>query len=225
MADIKEKFDSVIGQFQDLNGLHPGLWPLAPRLLAAFGLFLFVLFVGWWFYWSTQLEEIDLGQQEEQKLKDTFKIKVQQSISLDALKEQRKLVLQYVSRMEKQLPSTAEYAAVLEDINSAANGRGLNMEIFKPAAATIKDYYAELPIEIQMIANYHDMAQFVADVAKLPRIVTLNNLTFAVSKDAKKPGIVMDGIAKTYRYLDPAEIAEQAALRKKEKEKQKEAKK
>ncbi len=148
----------------------------------------------------------------------SYKLKVQQSISLDALKEQRKLVLQYVSRMEKQLPSTAEYAAVLADINSAANGRGLNMDIFKPSAATIKDYYAELPIEIQMVANYHDMGQFVADVAKLPRIVTLNNLSFSVSKDAKKPGIIMDGIAKTYRYLDPEEIAAQAAERKKSKE-------
>lgn len=218
MSNIKEKFDSVSRQFQDLNGLHPGLWPLAPRLLAAVGLCVFVLFVGWWFYWSTQIEEIDLGQQEEQKLKDTYKMKVQQSISLDALKEQRKLVLQYVSRMEKQLPSTAEYAAVLDDINSAANGRGLSMDIFKPVAATIKDYYAELPIEIQMVANYHDMAQFVADVARLPRIVTLNNLTLTVSKDAKKPGIIMDGIAKTYRYLDPEEIATQAAERKKSKE-------
>lgn len=218
MSNIKEKFDSVASQFQDLNGLHPGLWPLAPRLLAGIGLFAFVLLVGWWFYWSPQLDEIDLGQQEEQKLKDTYKIKVQQSISLDALKEQRKLVLQYVSRMEKQLPSTAEYAAVLDDINSAANGRGLSMDIFKPVAASIKDYYAELPIEIQMVANYHDMAQFVADIAKLPRIVTLNNLTFTVSKDAKKPGIIMDGVAKTYRYLDPEEIAAQAAERKKSKE-------
>nr|WP_315484168.1 type 4a pilus biogenesis protein PilO [uncultured Undibacterium sp.] len=218
MSNIQEKFDSIASQFRDLNGLHPGLWPLVPRLLTAIGLCVFVLFVGWWFYWSTQLEEIDLGQQEEQKLKDTFKTKVQQSISLEALKEQRKLVLQYVSRMEKQLPSTAEYAAVLADINSAANGRGLSMDIFKPAAATIKDYYAELPIEIQMVANYHDMGQFVADIAKLPRIVTLNNLSFSVSKDAKKPGIVMDGIAKTYRYLDPEEIATQAAERKKSKE-------
>lgn len=218
MSNIKEKFEAIAGQFQDLGGLHPGLWPLVPRILSAIGLCVFVLFVGWWFYWSTQLEEIDLGQQEEQKLKDTFKSKVQQSISLDALKEQRKLVLQYVSRMEKQLPSTAEYAAVLDDINSAANGRGLSMDIFKPAVASIKDYYAELPIEIQMVANYHDMAQFVADIAKLPRIVTLNNLTLTVSKDAKKPGIIMDGVAKTYRYLDPEEIAAQAAERKKSKE-------
>ena len=70
MSNIQEKFDSIASQFRDLNGLHPGLWPLVPRLLTAIGLCVFVLFVGWWFYWSTQLEEIDLGQQEEQKLKE-----------------------------------------------------------------------------------------------------------------------------------------------------------
>ncbi len=219
MANFKETMESIESQFRDLNGLHPGLWPIAPRMLAAGALLLVVLVAGWFFYWDPQIEEIDRGQQEEQKLKDTYKSKVQQSISLEALKEQKKLVDQYVLRMEKQLPSSAEMGALLDDINSAANGRGLSFDLFKPGAVVVKDYYAELPIDIQMVANYHDLGQFVSDIAKLPRIITLNNLTFSVSKDAKKPGIVLDGIAKTYRYLDPEEVASQQDLKKKEKEK------
>lgn len=218
MANINEKFEAIKAQFSDLNGLHPGLWPIAPRLVAVTLLFAVVVAVGWMFYWNEQLSEIDKGQQEEQKLRDSFKVKMQQSISLDALREQRKLVLQYVSRMEKQLPSTAHIDALLEDLNSAANGRGVAMDLFKPGTISVKDYYAELPIEINVNANYHDMGKFVADVAKLPRIVTLNNLSLEVSKDAKNPGIVLKGIAKTYRYLDPEEIAIHTAETKKAKE-------
>ncbi|TXI93608.1 MAG: pilus assembly protein PilO [Burkholderiaceae bacterium] len=216
MANIQEQFEGLASQFRDLNGLHPGLWPIAPRLVAAFAVLIMVIISGWMFYWSGQLEDIDRGEQEEQKLKDTFKTKLQQSISLEALKDQRKLVLQYVSRMEKQLPSSAEYASLLDDINSAANGRGLSMDNFEPGAVVVKDYYAELPIKIQMVANYHDMGQFIGDIAKLPRIITLNNLVFTASKDPKKPGIILDGVAKTYRYLDPEEIAAQAEQKKKD---------
>jgi type IV pilus assembly protein PilO len=219
MANFKETIESIESQFRDLNGLHPGLWPIAPRMMAAGALSLLVLVAGWFFYWDPQIEEIDRGQQEEQKLKDTYKSKLQQSISLDALKEQKKLVDQYVLRMEKQLPSSAEMGALLDDINSAANGRGLSFDLFKPGTVVVKNYYAELPIDIQMIANYNDLGQFVSDIAKLPRIITLNNLTFSVSKDPKKPGIVLDGIAKTYSYLDPDEVATQQDLKKKEKEK------
>ena len=225
MSKVQEQFQDLASQFQNLNGLHPGLWPLAPRVFTAVVVFLLVILGGWAAYWSGQLEDIDRGEQEEQKLKDLYKTKLQQSISLDALKDQRRLVLQYVSKMEKQLPSSAEYASLLDDINSAANGRGLSMDLFSPGNVTVKDYYAELPITIQMVANYHAMGQFISDIAKLPRIITLNNLVLSTSKDPKKPGIVLDGVAKTYRYLDPEEIAAQAEQKKKDREKDREAKK
>ncbi|MBY0574036.1 MAG: type 4a pilus biogenesis protein PilO [Undibacterium sp.] len=218
MSNINEKFKDIASQFSDLKGLHPGLWPIAPRLAAVLGLFALTLGLGYVALWSDQLSELEHGQQEEAKLKETYKTKMQQSINLDALVEQRKLVLQYVSRMEKQLPATAQYAELLGDINSAANGRGLSMDVFEPGQVVVKAYYAELPITIKMLANYHDLGQFVADVAKLPRIFTFNNLIFTVSKDAKRPGIILDGTAKTYRYLDPEEVAKQEADKKKAKE-------
>ncbi|MFZ6674254.1 type 4a pilus biogenesis protein PilO [Undibacterium sp. Xuan67W] len=211
MANLNELTDSINSQFRDLNGLHPGLWPLAPRLLAAFLLLGGLIILGWFAYWDSQLLELDTGQQEEQKLKDSYKQKMQQAISLDALKEQRKLVLQYVAAMEKQLPSKAEMDALLSDINQAATGRGLTFETFKPGQAVVKDYYAELPIDIRLAGSYHDMGEFVSDIAKLPRIVTLNNLAVSTSKEG---GLILDVVAKTFRYLDPEEVSAQAALKK-----------
>jgi type IV pilus assembly protein PilO len=215
--NVKELSDNIAAQFRDLNGLHPGLWPLAPRLLSAFGLALVVIALGWYFYWDGQLTELDQGQQEEVKLRDAYKIKMAQAINLDELKKQRTLVLQYVATMEKQLPSKAEMDALLSDINQAGVGRGLQFELFRPGQATVKDYYAELPIDIKLSGNYHDMGEFVADIAKLPRIVTLNNLNINAggSASGKDNGLLsLDVVAKTFRYLDKDEIATQAAQKK-----------
>lgn len=211
MANLKELSESISAQFRDLNGVHPGLWPIAPRILSAVGSVALVVVLGWYFYWSGQIDELDAGQQEEQKLKDSFKQKMQQAVSLDALKEQRKLVLQYVATMEKQLPSKSEMDALLSDINQAGLGRGMTFDLFKPGQVVAKDYYAELPIDIKLSGNFHDMGEFASDIAKLPRIVTLNNLSISTGKDSN---LVLDVVAKTFRYLDPDEISAQAALKK-----------
>lgn len=211
MANVNEIVEKVSAQFRDLNGVHPGLWPIAPRVLSAVALAVAVVALGWFAYLSGQVDEINVGQQEEEKLKEVFKQKVAQSNSLDALKEQRKLVLQFVARMEKQLPSKSEMAALVTDINNAGVGRGLSFDSFKPGQVVAKDYYAELPIDIKLTGNYHDLGEFVSDIAKLSRIVTLNNLAISGNKDSK---LVLEVVAKTFRYLDPDEIAAQAALKK-----------
>jgi type IV pilus assembly protein PilO len=211
MQNLKDFSESIGEQFRDLNGLHPGLWPLLPRVIATIATMSLVVVLGWFFYWSGQLEEQETGRVEEEKLKESFKQKMQQAISLDALREQRKLVLQYVATMEKQLPSKAEMDALLSDINQSGLGRGLQFELFKPGQLVAKDYYAELPIDIKLTGNYHDMGEFVSDIAKLPRIVTLNNLHLSTDKDAR---LTLDVVAKTFRYLDPEEIAAQANLKK-----------
>ncbi|MFZ6773183.1 type 4a pilus biogenesis protein PilO [Undibacterium sp. SXout7W] len=209
--NVKDAFESISEQFRDLSGLHPGLWPIAPRIAAGFGVLLIVLFLGWFFYWDGQTQEIEQKQQEEVRLKDEYRQKIQQAINLDALKEQRKLVQQYVAAMEKQLPSKAEMDALLSDINQAGAGRGLQFESFKPGTVVVKDYYAELPIDIKLQGSYHDLGEFVSDIAKLPRIVTLNNLAITTGKDGT---LVLDVVAKTFRYLDKDEVLAQANLKK-----------
>lgn len=201
--NVNEIFEDISAQFKDLNGLHPGLWPLAPRMAAAIAVTVVVVILGWLVYWSPQTEELDAAQAQEAKLKQDYRDKMQKAINLDALKEQRVLVQQYVATMEKQLPSKAEMASLLSDINQAGVGRGLQFEQFKPGVAVIKDYYAELPIDVKLNGSYHDLGQFVADIAKLSRIVTLNNMAITPGKDGQ---LTLDVVAKTFRYLDKDEV-------------------
>nr|WP_314628071.1 type 4a pilus biogenesis protein PilO [uncultured Noviherbaspirillum sp.] len=204
MANMKS-FD-IGAQFQNLNGRHPGQWPLLPRVLCGVGVLLAVLALGWYFYWDGQLEELGMGEQEEQRLREAYKSKVQQAVNLDALRKQKEQVGEYVATLEKQLPSKAEMDALLSDINQAGLGRGLQFELFKPGQVVVKEYYAELPIDIKITGNYHDVGAFTSDVANLPRIVTLNNLNLVAGKDGV---LTMEAVAKTFRYLDREEVAAQ----------------
>ena len=218
MADIKALSESIASQFRGLNGRHPGQWPLVPRLACAAGVVIAVIVLGWVGYLSDQVDAISAGEREEQKLKDEYKLKLAQAINLEGLRKQKEEVGEYVRSLEKQLPSKAEMDALLSDINQAGLGRGLQFELFKPGQVVVRDYYAELPIDIKITGNYHDVGAFTSDIANLPRIVTLNNLVLVANKDG---GLTLDAVAKTFRYLDPDEVAAQrkAAADKKKNEK------
>ncbi|HWW06890.1 type 4a pilus biogenesis protein PilO [Collimonas sp.] len=206
MMDLNNLGASLSAQFRGLNGRHPGQWPIAPRVLSGVGVFALVLLAGWFFYWSDQQDVLNAGEQQELQLKDQYKSKIQQAINLDALRKQKLQVADYVSTLEKQLPSKAEMDALLSDINQAGLGRGLQFELFKPGQVVVKDYYAELPINIKVTGNYHDVGSFASDIANLPRIVTLNNMNLTAGKDG---ALSLDAIAKTFRYLDKDEVAAQ----------------
>jgi type IV pilus assembly protein PilO len=212
--DLKQLGADIASQFEGLQGRHPGLWPLAPRLLCAAGVMAAVLGLGYFFYWSGQFEEQEALAAKEQTLRNDYRAKMAQAINLEALEAQQQQVNRYVERLEKQLPSKAEMAALLSDINQAGLGRGLQFELFKPGQVAVRDYYAELPIDIKVTGSYHDVGEFAADMAKMPRIVTLNNLALSTGKDGT---LVLDAVAKTFRYLDQDELDEQAKARKKNK--------
>jgi type IV pilus assembly protein PilO len=206
MADLKNIGAAIASQFRGLNGRNPGQWPLIPRLVCGFGMLVGVVLLGWFFYLDGQQEELNNGQQEELKLKDAYKDKVRQAINLESLRKQKEQVGEYVATLEKQLPSKAEMDALLSDINQAGIGRGLQFELFKPGQVVVKDYYAELPIDIKVTGNYHDIGSFTSDIANLPRIVTLNNMNLTTGKDGV---LTLEAIAKTFRYLDLEELAAQ----------------
>jgi type IV pilus assembly protein PilO len=212
--DLKQMGADIASQFEGLQGRHPGLWPLAPRLLCAAGVMAAVLGLGYFFYWSGQFEEQETLAAQEQTLREAYKVKMAQAINLDALEAQQQQVNRYVERLEKQLPSKAEMAALLSDINQAGLGRGLQFELFKPGQVAVRDYYAELPIDIKVTGSYHDVGEFAADMAKMPRIVTLNNLALTTGKDGV---LMLDAVAKTFRYLDQDELDAQSKSRKKKK--------
>lgn len=203
MADLKKIGDVVAGQFRGLNGRDPGQWPLIPRVMCGLGTLVAVVVLGWFLYLSGQQDELASGEQEEVTLRDAYKLKVQQSINLNSLRKQKDQVNEYVSTLEKQLPSKAEMDALLSDINQAGLGRGLQFELFKPGQVVVKDYYAELPIDIKVTGNYHDVGSFTSDIANLPRIVTLNNMNLTAGKDGV---LTLDAVAKTFRYLDKDEV-------------------
>ncbi|SFU95783.1 type 4a pilus biogenesis protein PilO [Pseudoduganella namucuonensis] len=205
-TDLKQFSADLSAQFQGLKGRHPGQWPLAPRLLCALGAVAAVVALGWYGYWDGQFDAQEAGAAEEIRLRGEYTTKTQQAVNLPALREQKVQVDQYVERLQKQLPSKAEMAALLSDINQAGLGRGLQFELFKPGQVVVKDYYAELPIDIKVTGSYHDIGAFAGDMANLPRIVTLNNMALTTGKEG---GLTLDAVAKTFRYLDPEEVAAQ----------------
>ncbi len=201
--DLAQLQQAVFGQFRGLNPNDPGSWPALPR--AALCLFLMAAIVAaLWFVWLTgSAEELEAEQKKELTLREDYKKKLAQAVNLDALRKQREQVQQYVTQLEKQLPSKAEMDALLSDINQAGLGRSLNFELFRPGQVSVKEYYAELPIAVRVTGRFHDVGAFSSDIANLSRIVTLNNLTLTPAKDGT---LTMDATAKTFRYLDAEEV-------------------
>jgi type IV pilus assembly protein PilO len=219
VVPTKPKMDlnSLKMQFQNLQGRPPGLWPALPRGLLLLGILTVVCAVGYVAYWRGLIEEWDTGERQELTLKDEYKRKLADAVNLEALVQQRNDVLKYVNTLNKQLPSRAEMDALLSDINQAGVGRGLQFELFKPGTVAVKEYYAELPISVKVVGQYHDIGKFTSDIANMPRIVTLSNVN--IVQGEKGSGLSMEATAKTYRYLDQSEIDEQRRAREKEKAK------
>lgn len=207
--DLKRYTTRLAAQFRNLNGRHPGLWPALPATLLLLGLFAVITFAGHFLYWSGLLDELEDGRAQEEKLKAEYVDKLKLAVNLEGLRKQKAAAQQYVGQLEKQLPSKAEMDALLSDINQAGVGRGALLQQFKPGQVIVREYYAELPIAVRVVGNYHDLGAFASDLANLPRIVTLNNLV--ITQVDKGATLSMDATAKTYRYLDPEEIAQQRA--------------
>lgn len=178
-------------------------WPLPARLGLLGILFALVVGGGWWFLWAPALESLDASQAREEELKSVYVIKKGQAINLEAYKKQLVDIKQSFGALLKQLPNRQEMDALITDVNQAGLGRGLQFDLFKPEAETRSEFYAELPIKVKVTGSYHDIAAFTSDVAKLSRIVTIHNISLL---PAKGGDLVMDAVAKTYRYLDEEEI-------------------
>lgn len=198
--------EQISSQFRGLNPNDPAAWPAFPRY-GLCALVTIAVIAGLWFAWlSSSDDELKAEQAKEITLKEDYQKKLVQAVNLDALKKQREQVQQYVTQLEKQLPSKAEMDALLSDINQAGLGRSLLFDFFKPGAVSVKEYYAELPIAMRVVGRYHDLGSFASDIANLSRIVTLNSLSVVPAKDGS---ISLEATARTYRYLDQEEVATQ----------------
>ena len=196
----------TLDDIRRLNFRDAGNWPLLPKIAVLGLLVLLILAAGAFFDWKDQLDALDRAQDEEAKLRVSYTEKKAKAVNLELYVQQLKEIEQAFGALLKQLPNKSEMDALLTDINQAGLGRGLQFELFRPAARErMADFYAELPITVKMTGTYHDMGAFASDVAQLPRIVTLNDIGIVNDKGT----LVMDATAKTFRYLDEDEVAKQ----------------
>jgi type IV pilus assembly protein PilO len=208
--DVTGFVDQAASQFRNLNPKEPGQWPPLPKIATWAAACAAVVAAGWFAVLSTANDDLEALRLKEPQLKASYKDRLGQAVNLSEFLKQKRLVQEYVTQLEKQLPGKAEMDALLSDINQAGLGRGLQFELFRPGQIQVKEYYAELPIAIRVSGRYHDVGSFAADVANLSRIVTLQNITITPvgARDASGT-LAMDATARTYRYLDATEIASQ----------------
>lgn len=192
-----------------------GSWPMSVKAALIAVVCIAVLALGYFLDTQKQLETLERNRNEEVKLKKDFETKQAKAANLEAYKKQMEEMKRSFGAMLRQLPSKTEVEDLLVDISQTGLASGIEFQLFKPEAERQIDFYAELPIKMKMIGTYHEFGRFVSGIAALPRIVTLHNISISSEKGGS---LTMDLEAKTYRYLDEAEIA---AARKAKKEESK----
>jgi type IV pilus assembly protein PilO len=206
-------FNALLDEIKRTNWKDPGTWHAAPKILVLLAILIGIPVAGFFGVNQGQIEELEQGQQKEEKLKQEYVGKKKQAVNLDLHRQQLREIDTQFGALLRQLPNKSQMDALLVDINQAGLGRGLQFELFKPAAAEMRrDFYAELPIDVKVTGTYHDMGAFASDVGQLSRIVTLNNVAISAGKDGN---LTMDAVARTFRYLDDDEVAEQRKAAKK----------
>jgi type IV pilus assembly protein PilO len=210
MMNLDELKKSLV-DLKNLNPKTPGAWPWSAKIMAFVAMFIAVVAAGAWFLWQDQWDTLARERQQEGQLKEAYLVKKRQAINLDLIKKQLVETQESFGALLKQLPSKSEMDALLTDINQAGLGRGLQFDLFKPGAEKMEGAFAEQPITIKVTGNYDDIGKFSSDIAMLPRIVTLNDISIAPSGKE----LSMNATAKTFRYLDAAEVAAQKAAARK----------
>jgi type IV pilus assembly protein PilO len=199
--------NALVDEFKRTNWREPGTWHVGPQALVLLAILIAVPVAGYFADTQGQIEELEAGRAQEEELKKQYLGKKKQAINLDLHRQQLREIDTQFGALLRQLPNKSQMEALLVDINQAGLGRGLQFELFKPAAnEAVSDFYAELPIQVKVLGTYHDMGAFASDVGQLSRIVTLNNVAINAGKDGN---LLMDATARTFRYLDEDEIAAQ----------------
>jgi type IV pilus assembly protein PilO len=200
-------FNALIDEFKRTNWQDPGTWHFAPKLLVLLAILVGIPVAAFFADTQSQIDELETGRNEETKLKEQYLGKKKQAINLDLHRQQLREIDTQFGALLRQLPNRSQMDALLVDINQAGLGRGLQFELFRPATSeNLREFYAELPITVKVIGNYHDMGAFASDVGQLSRIVTLNDVSIQAGKDGI---LTMDAVARTFRYLDEEELAAQ----------------
>lgn len=197
----------------DINDIAS--WPIPIKIIGAVIVSTLILALGYWFFIQDQLDALDKAERKEQELRANFLTKKALAINLPAYRQQMANMEEDFGVMLRQLPNKTEIPELLIDITQAGLSRGLKFELVKPGIKIYSDFYATLPIDLKVTGSYHELGQFISDLAALPRIVSLGNIDISPSGNK----LSMKTIALTYHYLDEVEIAAQSAAKKKKKKK------
>ncbi len=199
-----------LDDLKNININDPSSWPVLIKVLGIGLICVAILVAGYFAFIQGMLDEYDVAKKKEEGLRETFLNKKALAINLPAYKQQMEEMQQTFGSLLRQLPNSTEVPDLLVDITQAGLGRGLEFVLFKPEKETPKEFYAELPISIEVRGSYHELAGFVSDVAALPRIVTFGDLSITSSTKGK---LSMGAKARTYRYLEEGDSAKQAVQR------------
>ncbi|MDH3280268.1 MAG: type 4a pilus biogenesis protein PilO [Gammaproteobacteria bacterium] len=208
----------ALSELRDLDFSEIGAWPSWLKISGIGAICVAILFAGYWFIVKDQLENLSRVEKEEQKLRQTYLSKKALAINLQAYRDQMKEMEETFGVMLQQLPDKTEVPELLIDITQTGLGRGLQFELFKPQKTRQADFYAELPINLRVTGSFHQLGEFVSDLAALPRIVTIGDIKLTPVKDQNR--LRMEAVTKTYHYLDEEQIASQQQAAAQQKKKQ-----
>lgn len=194
----------ALRELQEVDFNDIGSWPLWLKVTGAAVICVAVLAAGYWFIIKDQYADLQKLQRQEAQLKDSYLKKKALAINLGAYRQQMKEIEDTFGVMLKQLPDKTEVPELLIDITQAGLGRGLQFQTFKPQRTRQEDFYAEMPISLAVSGTYHQLGEFVSDLASLPRIVTIGNLDLTPIKGTDR--LTMSATTKTYHYLDEDQI-------------------
>ena len=193
---------------KNLDPNNPGLWPKPIQIVIFILLFIALLFAGWKFDITKKRDQLAKLEKRETQQIETLKVRQRKAANLNALKEQMKEMEISFGDMVRQLPNQREVAGLLVDISQTGLGAGLEFKLFEPKAENPKEFYAVLPISINVVGNYHQFGEFISGLAQLPRIVTTHEINIKSNQSNEKarvPILEMNTIAKTYRALEEDE--------------------
>lgn len=194
----------------ELDLTNVARWPATAQAVIILLLMTCVIFLGYWFHTKDQLVVLETAEKKEQDLKLVFEKKAKQAVNLEAYEKQLEEMRESFGAMLRQLPNETEVADLLVDVSQTGLASGLEFELFQPQAENPREFYAELPISIRVVGEFHEFGNFVSGVAALPRIVTLHNIRITRA-DPTGSTLAMDLTAKTYRYVEGSERGGEAA--------------
>ncbi len=203
----------MLREFQDIEWSDIGSAPAIVRYVLLSVLLVGLIIAGYYVQISDKWDELDRVKQEEFALRSEFETKQQKAANLDEYEKQLVEMQDLLQTMFRQLPSKTEMDKLLVDVSQTALAAGIDVQLFQPMTEEPKDFYAERPITIRMLGDFHQFGDFVSGVAELPRVVilTMHDISLRLATAQFSGRLILEGQVKTYRYIDEEEAAQMAA--------------